>query len=95
MRNYELTILVKADTDDAGRDAVVSKIEKLVKALSGKVGKFTEMGRKQMAYQINHQSEALYLSWNLELPAKSVVELDRKLTVDKEIVRHLLVTVEK
>ena len=84
MKKYDLTVLVK-------NDKIVPKIEALVKALEGKLGRMTDMGKKQLAYPIDKQTESQFLSWVLELPAKSVVQLEKKLVNDKEVMRHLLV----
>lgn len=84
MKKYDLTVLVK-------NDKFAAKIEALVKALDGKLGRMTDMGKKQLAYPILKQSEAQFLSWVLELPRASVVQLEKKLVNDKEVMRHLLV----
>ncbi|HJZ05943.1 30S ribosomal protein S6 [Candidatus Amesbacteria bacterium RIFCSPHIGHO2_01_FULL_48_32] len=85
MKKYELTILA---TDLAG---LVEKIEKLVKVLKGGVEKVTEMGKKPLAFTIKKAGEAHYLSLDVELPGESVVQLRKKLSVDKVILRYLLV----
>ncbi len=85
MNKYDLTVLVKKT------DGLEEKIEKLVKALEGKTGRMVEMGKKQLAYVISGMTEANYVSWGLELPAASVVQLEKKLTNDHDILRHLLV----
>ncbi len=87
MKKYDLTVLTK---DGVG---VEEKIGKIVKALEGKVGKMTEMGKKQLAYPIGKAKEAVFVSWILELPTEAVVQLEKKLIVDKNILRHLLVGV--
>jgi small subunit ribosomal protein S6 len=87
MQKYDLTVLVqKAEISD--------KIEKIVTAAGGKVGRMVEMGKKQLAYPIKKLSEATFLSWTVELPAEVVQQLNRKLTIDKEVVRHLLIKME-
>lgn len=88
MNKYDLTMLVKST------EGVEEKMEKLVKALNGKAGRMVEMGKKQLAYPIKKLSEAQYLSWTLELESPSVVQLERKLTVDRDVIRHLLVRVK-
>ncbi len=91
MTKYDLTLMVAADTDAEARKKLEDKMEKLVKALDGKVGKTVEMGKKQLAYKIKGVREAAFFNWSLELPAAAVVQLDKKLTVDREVLRHLLV----
>lgn len=88
MNKYDLTMLVKST------EGVEEKMEKLVKALNGKAGRMVEMGKKQLAYPIKKLTEANYVSWTLELESPSVVQLERKLTVDRDVIRHLLVRVK-
>ena len=87
MNKYDLTVLVKK------AEGVEAKIEKLVQALEGKLGKFTEMGKKQLAYPIAKTREAIFLNWVVEIPEAGVVQLTKKLTIDKEILRHLCLRV--
>lgn len=91
MKKYDVTVLVKTGMSQEAKDGFVGKMEKTVKAMGGTVGKFTEMGSKQIAYKVNNVSEAEFLSWMVELPSSGVVELKKKLTVDREILRHLIV----
>ena len=87
MRKYELTVLVK---DETLATALEKKMEQLVKALGGKVSKTTEMGKKQLAYKIQKLSEAFFVGFVIELPPESVVQLEKKLSVDHEVLRHLM-----
>ncbi|TSC84482.1 MAG: hypothetical protein G01um101416_1069, partial [Microgenomates group bacterium Gr01-1014_16] len=72
----------------------MEKIEKVVKVLGGKVGKNVEMGKKPLAYQIKKAGEGHYLQMLVELPGRAVVELVKKLNVEKELLRHLLVKIQ-
>lgn len=94
MNSYDVTILLKPTLSEEGRTGWTGKLEKTVKALEGKAGKITEMGKKQMAYKIQNFSEADYLNLSLELGAGQVLQLERKLAVDKEVLRHLIVKAE-
>lgn len=87
MNKYDLTVLVKR------AEGVEQKIEKLVTALEGKLGKFTEMGKKQLAYPIAKTQEAVLLNWVVEMPGGGVIQLEKKLTIDRDILRHLLIRV--
>jgi ribosomal protein S6 len=92
MRKYEIAIIAKS------AEGLEERVEKLVKAVGGKVTKFSPMGKKQLAYQIGDVMAGEYFDIMVELPAPSVVQLDTKLTIEgqkKNILRHLLVRVEK
>ena len=92
MKNkFELTVLLKSVGGEEAWGKVAERIEKMVKAVEGKVERVQEMGKKQLAYKISGQIEAVYVNFRLELPAAAVVQLGRKLAVDKDVIRHLLV----
>jgi len=86
--------MVTANVAGENQKKLEAKVEKVVKALDGKLGKMVEMGRKQLAYKIGKVSEAAFFNWSVELPAASVVQLEKKLTVDQDVLRHLLVVSE-
>jgi small subunit ribosomal protein S6 len=90
---YDLTIILRPDLKDDGKDESVKKYEKLVKTLGGVPGKVMEMGKKQLAYKIKNKSEGVYVNLGVEMPSAGVVELEKKLAVDNDILRHLLVRV--
>ena len=92
---YDLTLVLNAEVKDEVKDKFVEKTEKVLKALDGSVVRTQDMGRKQLAYKIKNQSEGIYLNMQLEMPAASVIQLDKKLSVDKEVLRYLLVKVSE
>lgn len=91
MQKYDVTVLCAS----GGAEKLVEKVEKLVAALGGKVAKVTEMGKKQLAYKIGTAREADFTGFTIELPGDVVVQLDKKLTVDRDVLRHLLVKAGK
>lgn len=84
MQKYDLTVLV-------GKTEIGEKIEKIITAAGGVAGRTMEMGKKQLAYPIKKLTEAVFLSWSVELPGEAVLQLDRKLTHERDVIRHLLV----
>jgi len=91
MRKYDLTLLLRSDMADKAHEEFVKKLEKTISVLKGKVTKTTEMGKKQLAYRIQHLTEAIFMNFTVEIPPEGVVQLEKKLTIDKEVLRHLLV----
>ncbi len=95
MSNYDLTIILKSEVKDEAKDKFVEKLEKTLKALDGRVEKTMEMGKKQLAYKLKGQTEGTYLNMMLEMPVAGVVQLQKKLEVDRDILRSLLVTAKE
>ena len=76
-------------------DKYAEKLEKTVKALKGKITKTMDLGKKQLAYQILKQSEGVFGELEIELEGKSMLELGKKLAVDKDLLRYLLLKKDK
>jgi small subunit ribosomal protein S6 len=92
---YDLTLVLKAEVKDEAKDKFVEKMEKVLKALSGSVVKTQDMGKKQLAYKIAGLSEGIYVNMVLEMPAAAVIQLDKKLAVEKDVLRYLVVKISE
>ncbi len=93
MNKYVLTIVLPNKGD--GVDKYAEKLEKTVKALKGKITKTMDLGKKQLAYQILKQSEGVFGELEIELEGNSMLELGKKLAVDKDLLRYLLLKKDK
>lgn len=94
VKQYELMVLVPASSTPDAIKNFVSKITKLVEAKSGKVLTHESLGRRQMAYQINKQSEAFYLLFTLELDTASTQAVEREIRLTDDIMRSLLLVID-
>lgn len=102
MNNYELTIILEGKVTSAKKKTVLENIEKFVKILEGKMdkqslplsGKVEDWGVKELFHQIKKNSQGVYLHIPLELPAKSIKQLDIKLKAEDNILRYLLIREE-
>lgn len=91
MNKYELTLILDSKTTSAKKKAFLDSLEKMLKVLEGKVEKAEDWGVKELFHEIKKKKEGLYLHLTIELPAKSAKQLDQKLKVDENVLRHLIV----
>jgi small subunit ribosomal protein S6 len=90
MRAYELMVIIDSDVDDAGVNAVVSRVGELITADGGTFT--TDMwGRRRYAYPINHKLEGIYAVFEISTPASNLEELDRFLRLADDVVRHKII----
>ncbi len=94
MRKYELTIVLPGSVTPAKKKAAKEKIEKLIKVLKGKVAKLDDWGERKLAYEIKKNTSGTFLHFQIELEAGSAPEIDKKLRLDEEMIRYLLVSIE-
>jgi len=93
-RQYEVVYIV---TPDAGEDVVADlhkQIEVIVQRFGGNIEKTENWGRRRLAYDIAHHREGTYVLEVINGPGELVHELDRRLKVIDQVVRHLVVRVD-
>ncbi len=94
MTNYEIMFIVKSTLDDATLNNVVKEIQKLITSNKGKVVEFKDMGRKKLAYPINKEVSGFYYLINAEATHEVIQEFDRKLRINENVIRHLILKKE-
>lgn len=95
MNKYELTVVLPGKATAAKKKDLLALIEKMVKALGGKVLASNDWGEKDLAYEIDGNPTGAFIYFDIELPAESASELDTKLKHEATIIRYLLVRAEK
>lgn len=91
MRKYELTYLISDKVQESDLNKVTGKISGVIGELGGKVAKEEIWGRRKLAYPIQKQDFATYVTLNFNLPALSVITLEREIKLTDGILRHLLI----
>jgi small subunit ribosomal protein S6 len=89
MRQYELTYLVSDSVSDSDITKVSGKVNAAISG--GKILKEENWGRRKLAYNIQKQQFATYITLNFELEPEHLSELERELKVSPEVIRHLLI----
>ncbi len=94
-RQYEVVYIV---TPDAGEDVVADlhkQVEAIVQRFGANIEKTENWGRRRLAYDIAHHREGIYVLEVINGPGELVHELDRRLKVIDQVVRHLVVRVDE
>ena len=91
MNNYEVLYIIDRDTEEAARDALVARFEKVVTDAQGSVEKTDKWGLKKFAYPINYKEDGYYVLMNFSSNADLPRELERQMRITDEIVRFLVI----
>lgn len=94
MKEYELTVLIHPDLE-VDLEAPLDKVRKIVKDAGGTIASEDNWGKKKLAYRINNQDFAVYVLFNVELPAEAPLKISNILNITDEVVRYLLVKVDE
>jgi small subunit ribosomal protein S6 len=93
MQQYELTVLIHPDLESKIDDQV-AEVTTLITDNGGKVVKQDNWGKKKLAYSIKREDFAIYLAFDLELPAAAPLKISNVLNISDYALRYLLVKVD-
>jgi small subunit ribosomal protein S6 len=95
MRRYELMLVLRPDAPDDRAQAVIDRTTRQIATAGGQIVKVAPWGRRRLAYQIDRQREGSYHIVLFEAPAEAIAELEHGLMITEEVLRHLVVRVER
>ena len=90
MNEYELALIIKPTLPDEEIAKQKAGIEEFIKAEKGTIGKWEEWGRRRMTYVIKHEINGYYLFGSFSAEPGVILKLDKKLKLDKTVLRFLL-----
>lgn len=84
MNLYDLALIVK-DQAEAPQE-----IEKIITDFQGKVEDQKKWEKRELAYPIRKETTGIYFFWTLKLGADKVSEFKKKLSLNENVLRFLL-----
>jgi small subunit ribosomal protein S6 len=94
-RTYELVYIVSPEATEEQVTAIHTQVEQTAQKLGGTLVKTDNWGRRKLAYEIQHHKEGTYVLEVLEGGGELMKELDRRLKVVDQVIRHLIVRVDE
>ena len=94
MTKYEIMFIVKATMEEDAIKKTSEDVQKLINKKPSKVIEFKEMGRKKLAYPIKKEVSGYYFVMTVEADHATIAEFDRKVSINENILRHLIIKVE-
>ena len=95
MRRYELMLVLRPDAPDDRAQAVLDRTTRQITTTGGQIVKVAPWGRRRLAYPIDRHREGSYHIVVFEAPSDTVAEVERSLLITEEVLRHLVVRVER
>jgi small subunit ribosomal protein S6 len=90
VKEYELTVLIHPDLE-TDLDKALGKVKSLVTDNGGEIIKEDNWGKKKLAYQIKREDFAIYVYFEVNLPADAPLKISNTLNITDEVLRYLLV----
>src|SRR6478736_6049372 len=83
---------------DAGDEDVLKLsegIQKIITTQGGSITKTEMMGKRQLAYEINHKKDGTYVLLEVEGSGAEIAEVERRMRVNDQILRYMTVRVDE
>jgi small subunit ribosomal protein S6 len=94
-RQYELVYILPPETTEEQVNELHGQLDSVVSRMNGRIEKTENWGRRKLAYEIGHQKEGVYVLEVIDGNGELMKELDRRLRVMDQVVRHLVVRVDR
>ena len=94
-RQYELVYILPADTAEQQVTEIHQQVDAVVSRMQGQIEKNENWGRRRLAYEIAHQKEGVYVLEVINGSGELMKELDRRLRVMDQVIRHMIVRVDQ
>jgi len=94
-RQYELVYILPPDTTEQQVTDLHGQVEAVVSRMNGQIDKTDNWGRKKLAYEIGHNKEGVYVLEVINGSGELMKELDRRLKVLDQVIRHMIVRVDE
>jgi small subunit ribosomal protein S6 len=94
-RTYEIVFIVNPEAEDAEVMRLTEAVQKIITDQGGAVTKTEMMGRRQMAYEINHKREGVYVLLEVDGSGAEIAELERRMRVNDRILRYMTIRVDE
>ena len=94
MRHYEVVLLVRPDRSDQLSD-MLKRYQDLVEKNNGNIHRLEDIGRLQLAYNIQDMHKAHYVLINIECDDQTLSEIESSFKFNDSIIRHLIVRMNK
>nr|PZN85999.1 MAG: 30S ribosomal protein S6 [Acidobacteriota bacterium] len=94
-RQYELVYITPPDTTDEALERLQEQVKAVVDRFGGTIASTEQWGRRKLAYEIAGHREGIYVLHVINGPAALNAELDRRLRVFDDVIRHMIIRIDE
>ena len=94
-RTYEVVFIVDPGVGDDEVMRLSETVQKIITSQGGQIVKTEMMGRRQLAYEINHRREGTYILLEIEGSGAEIAELERRMRVNDQVLRYMTIRVDE
>ncbi|MBR6729996.1 MAG: 30S ribosomal protein S6 [Alphaproteobacteria bacterium] len=92
---YDNVFIARQDLTPAKVNELTDKYASVVESMGGKVSKRENWGLRNLAYKIQKNRKGYYTLMNIDAPADAVIEMERLMRLDENLIRYLTIKVDE
>ena len=94
-RSYEIVFIINPDAEDAEVMRLTEAAQKIITDQGGNIVKTEMMGKRRLAYEINHKRDGIYVLLEVEGSGREIAEFERRMRVNDRVLRYMTVRVDE
>ena len=94
-RTYEVIFIIDPDVAENDVMQLSEGIQKIITSQGGSITKTEMMGKRQLAYEINHKRNGIYVLLEVEGSGAEIAEVERRMRVNDQILRYMTIRVDE
>ena len=94
MALYEHIFVARQDVSSQQVDDLQTMITQIITENGGKITKTEYWGIKPLAYRVKKNRKGHYSLLNIDAPHEAVAEMERRISLNDDIIRHLTLRVD-
>jgi len=96
MTKYEIMFIIQPNLEEEALKKIVKSLEKTFTSNNAVITLSKELGQKEFAYEIKDFKLGYYYLYNIEAKDdKAIKEFDRVAKIDENVIRHLIINLDK
>lgn len=94
MRNYETMFILKPNTEEESRNAIIEKFKNIISD-GGEVISVDDWGLRKLAYEIQKVKDGYYYLVNFNATNEVILELERNYRIMDAVMRFIVINLEE
>jgi len=95
MKQYETMYILKADMEDAARDALIEELHGIITSHGGTIDNVDLWGVKEFAYEINFMNKGYYVVTTYSVEVDGLNEFQRLMGINNNVIRSLTINCDE
>ncbi|MCD6436456.1 MAG: 30S ribosomal protein S6 [Clostridiales bacterium] len=94
MRNYETMFVLKPNSDEEQRNAIIEKFKNIINE-GGEIISVDEWGTRKLAYEIQKLKEGYYVLISFKSDSDVINELERNYRISDDVIRFIVINLDE